>query len=413
MNDYDQTTEKVLQMLWSPHRVIIVASPPGGGKTGLVERLAWTQTQVIGHSCFIASFTNQQADQITERLLNNWQWPQHDSSPAVQRLQPKSRPVGVATTNQFSVLPRPCIWVSTVSKWSSTRPAQPAGLLIIDEAWQIPFAMFAPLTKLASRIIMVGDPGQIDPVVTIDCSRWENDDAGPHLAAPRVLMATRPEIPVVRLPHTRRMPQDTVDLIGHLLYPDQPFNSIAAPQPPLDMTIMGPQWGRASAAGKTLLWCEMPEHEPTAMQRAAVGLSWIRGLVQLGVPPNRIGVVCPHVDDVSAQAAVLGQWQSQVFVETAERWQGGETDWVLAWHPLGGGGSGDFESNPGRLCVMLSRHRRGCVVLADRGTPRRIAVLGEAERNVLDHTTTPGWLIHQQLHQQILDQDRVVPPPLT
>jgi hypothetical protein len=408
----DRVTEEVLQLLWSPHRVVIVASPPGGGKTGLVERLAWTQTQVVGSSCLIGSFTNQQADQISDRLTDNWQWPQHDNSPAVQRLQPKSRPAGPVSTNQFSILPRPCAWVSTVHRWGSIRPAQPAGLLIIDEAWQIPYALFAPLTQLAHRIILVGDPGQIPPVVTIDCSRWENDQTGPHRAAPDVLMASRSEIPVIRLPHTRRVPQDTVDVIGGLLYPDQPFSSIAAPQPPLDMSPMGPRWGQASSAGRTLLWCEMPEEEPTAQQRAEVGLSWIRGLVQLGVPPERIGVVCPRVDDVSAQAAVLGEWQSQVFVETAERWQGGETDWILAWHPLGGGASGDFESSPGRLCVMLSRHRRGCVLLADRGTPRRIASLGEAERNVLERGTTASWLIHQQLHQTILDQGRLVPPPL-
>lgn len=413
MTDPDTVTEQVLGLLWSPNRVNIVASPPGGGKTGLVERLAWTQTQVVGRTCFIASFTNQQANQIMERLLQNWTWPQHANSPAVQRLQPKSRAPGVATTTQFSVLPHPCAWVSTVSKWGTTRPSQPAGLLIVDEAWQIPYALFAPLTKLADRIILVGDPGQIDPVVTIDCSRWENDEAGPHRAAPSVLMATHPEIPVIRLPHTRRVPQDTVDIIGELLYPDQKFHSIADPHPPLDMSCMGPQWGQTTRAGRTLLWCEMPEEEPSSQQRAAVGLSWIRGLINLGVPPERIGVVCAHKDHVSAQAAVLGQWQSQIYVETAERWQGGETDWILAWHPLGGNGeSGDFEANPGRLCVMLSRHRRGCVLLADRGTPRRIAVLGETEHNVLDRASTPSWLIHQQLYHTVVDQHRLVPPPI-
>jgi len=411
--DPDQVTEQVLQHLWGPHRVIIVASPPGGGKTGLVERLAWVQTQVIGRSCFIGSFTNQQADQISDRLLGNWQWSQDDTSPAVQRLQPKSRPTGPATTSQFNIFPRPCAWVSTVHRWGSVRPKQPAGLLIIDEAWQIPYALFAPLPSLAHRIILVGDPGQIPPVVTIDCSRWEHDPAGPHRAAPDVLMATRPEIPVIRLPHTRRLPQDTVDVIGKLLYPDQPFSSIADPQPPADLRKMGNEWARAAESGHSLLWCEMPDEEPTAQQRAEVGLSWIRGLVESGVEPDRIGIVCPHVDDVNAQAAVLGSLQPYVYVETAERWQGGENDWILAWHPLGGGASDDFGSSPGRLCVMLSRHRRGCVLLADRGTPRRIASLGESERNVLDQVSAPGWLIHQQLHQKMLDQGRVVPPPST
>ena len=42
---------------------------------------------------------------------------------------------------------------------------------------------------VSERFLMIGDPGQIPPVVTIDVRRWETSPRAPHEAAPEVVLA--------------------------------------------------------------------------------------------------------------------------------------------------------------------------------------------------------------------------------
>src|SRR5690606_2286591 len=58
-----------------------------------------------------------------------------------------------------------------------------------------------------------------------------------------------------------------------------------------------------------------------------------------------------------------------VTVDTAERLQGRQADLVFAWHPASGmQASSDFQRDAGRLCVMLSRHKYGAVLVYRDGT---------------------------------------------
>ena len=41
-------------------------------------------------------------------------------------------------------------------------------VLFVDEAWQLAWADFMLLSQVAGRFVLIGDPGQIPPVVTID-----------------------------------------------------------------------------------------------------------------------------------------------------------------------------------------------------------------------------------------------------
>ncbi len=41
-----------------------------------------------------------------------------------------------------------------------------------------------PIASLARRQVLVGDPGQLPPVVSVELERWSHDPSGPHIACP-------------------------------------------------------------------------------------------------------------------------------------------------------------------------------------------------------------------------------------
>lgn len=54
----------------------------------------------------------------------------------------------------------------------------------MDESWQCTYADLGALGAMAKQVVCVGDPGQIDRVVTGDVSRWEGSETAPDLPAP-------------------------------------------------------------------------------------------------------------------------------------------------------------------------------------------------------------------------------------
>jgi hypothetical protein len=119
------------------------------------------------------------------------------------------------------------------------------------------------------------------------------------------------------------------------------------------------------------------------------------------VTADRIAVGAAHRDQVAAiRAAGL---PAEITVDTANRLQGREYDVTIVLHPLSGRRDATaFHLESGRLCVLASRHRHACVVVARAGIAelhrlrRRVRVqqLGvpvkfpdgwEANQSVLEH----------------------------
>jgi hypothetical protein len=99
------------------------------------------------------------------------------------------------------------IVVSTAAKWSMIELADPFDVLFIDEAWQMSWCAFMPLQQVAPRFVLIGDPGQIPPVVPIPAERWETSPRAPHHPAPEVIL-NDPGISklALKLPCCRRLP---------------------------------------------------------------------------------------------------------------------------------------------------------------------------------------------------------------
>jgi hypothetical protein len=86
-------------------------------------------------------------------------------------------------------------------------------------------------------------------------------------------------------------------------------------------------------------------------------------------------------------------------VDTANKLQGLTFEVVLAWHPLAGLTDVDpFHLDPGRLCVMLTRHRQACIVLGRAADRELVEGIPPATPGFVGWDANPaldGWYVHE------------------
>jgi hypothetical protein len=121
---------------------------------------------------------------------------------------------------------------------------------------------------------------------------------------------------------------------------------------------------------------------------------------------HRVAVGASHNDQVRALRRELAtRGQHEVTVEKANRLQGLEFDLVIAWHPLSGLHALDgFHLESGRLCVMATRHRHGCVVVGrvgDRELLEGVPPSGDAWLGRDDEPMLDGWEAHRAFYESL------------
>ena len=359
-------------------KLSVVKAPPGSGKTHtLIEVLSALAAQ--GMRVAVAGQTNSQVDDICKR------WAKDHPEVRVARFSssglraPHDFPASMLwVTDKKRLPPGPGITVATTAKWSLTDLAAPYDLLAIDEAWQMGWADLMQCALVSERFLMIGDPGQIPPVVPIDVRRWETSPRAPHEAAPEVVLAEA-SLESVRfvgsLPACRRLPNESVDFVK----PFYDFDFEAYVPPGARGLELSNGWGDALAAGRPLaLTIPTPDHGPPievdhdiASATAKVVSNLLNGGSTLRMTDGKrpltaadIGVTSSHRVMNSALGSALGSWANQIRVDTPERWQGLERPVMIAVHPLSGvADPSAFDLETGRLCVMASRHQAGLIVL--------------------------------------------------
>src|SRR5690606_12026902 len=132
----------VLRTQWRREPIVRVDSPPGAGKTWLVERLAAQSYALLEERCMIAAQTNEQAFDITRRIAASF------PSVPVTLFAKKKLPVPAAVSRlpnvnvirKTSDLPDGrCVVVANAWKWSWVQPPYPVfDCLVVDEAFQLP-----------------------------------------------------------------------------------------------------------------------------------------------------------------------------------------------------------------------------------------------------------------------------------
>jgi hypothetical protein len=85
---------------------------------------------------------------------------------------------------------------------------------------------------------------------------------------------------------------------------------------------------------------------------------------------DRIAIGTAHRDQAAAIRAHLEPAAQGITVDTANRLQGREYDVTIVLHPLSGRRDATaFHLEAGRLCVLASRHRHACIMVARAGIP--------------------------------------------
>ena len=381
-------TSSVTGALLDRERLQIVKAPPGAGKTHLLlELLAAGSGDKMRLA--VATFTNAQADEICQRLEREYPHISAVRFISGSALEPDVHPPTQVVRETKKLPHGPCVVVATTAKWSAIS-CEPFDVLLVDEAWQIAWADFLMLRGTASRFVLIGDPGQIPPVVSIPTDRWETSPNPPHIPTPELLIA-QPSLGtrLHELPGTRRLPADAAALVNEFY--DFEFGAFAAPKEryvrlgtngakqPLDraldlladtsvvgVTIPTPDDGPPVeiddkiAQEVSALVARLLERDATASHDAAT-MSKPRPL-----GPKDIGIVATHrVMNTHLHHELPPKLRNQIRVDTPERWQGLERKVMIAVHPLSGATEPtSFELETGRLCVMASRHRCALIVVA-------------------------------------------------
>ncbi len=430
-------------LLRGRHRGVIVDSPPGAGKSTLVVELAGRLAGTGGPVMIVAQ-TNEQVDDLVDRLATA-----HGGRLTIGRLSasgytptervarhlggPGAADDAVTVAGKVGDLGMPAVTVATAAKWARTGETPwPEGgwrWAILDEAYQMRSdGLLAIAPRFAAgTALFVGDPGQLDPFATIDGDRWAGSAWDPTDSAVAVVRAHNPTLPVHRLPYSWRLPATAAPLVCTAFYPFTPFESGGSPGdrsmtlPAASAAYSTPAGGAvdrtldlAAASGWALY--ELPAKHTVrtdaealdACARLAARLVRREGTVfdpayagGRPVTADRVAIGAAHRDQVAGVRAALdrlGEDVHGVTVDTANRLQGREYDVCIVLHPLSGRRDATaFHLETGRLCVLLSRHRHACIVVARAGIPDLLDAHPHTEPV---HLGVPvkfpdGWEAHQ------------------
>jgi hypothetical protein len=428
----EQVTREILTDLHSQrHRGVVVDSPPGAGKSTLVVRAA-AEIAATGDPLMIVAQTNEQVDDLVVRLSSTFA----DRLPGntIGRLTrglfiPPPRISGlpnVVISSSIGALAGVAVVVSTAARWAHVKD-QTWRWAIIDEAYQMRSDALLGLAARFDRALFVGDPGQLDPFSTVDNDRWRGLSWDPMQSAVAVLLRNNPQLPVHRLPVSWRLPATAEPVIAEAFYPFTGFRSGSGPsERGLRYTTRGFGGGavdrvleEAASSGWGLL--ELPARHTIRTDADAVAAvaAVARRLVERGaiarsgvdetpVTPDRIAVGAAHRDQVAALSTALAGLP--VVVDTANRLQGREYDVTVVLHPLSGRRDATaFHLEAGRLCVLTSRHRQACIVVARAGIRELLDAHPSAEPVHLHEPVKfpDGWAANQTVLAH-LDDHRVI-----
>ncbi|MET7468785.1 AAA family ATPase [Micromonospora sp. NPDC005686] len=419
MHEAEQVIQRVLRDLRDgTHRGVVVDSPPGAGKSTLVVRAA-IETAATGDPLMVVAQTNEQVDDLIDRLGRK------APELRVGRLsatdyRPTERVTAHPAVRVAAKVPDlggPAVTIGTAAKWATvTEGSWPWA--IVDEAYQMRADALLRVAGRFERALFVGDPGQLDPFSTVETFRWTGLTWDPMQSAVATLLRHNPDLPVHRLPVSWRLPDSAAPVVSAAFYP---FTGFRAGTGPADRALAFTEPGAGDAYDASVEvaaatgWAlhELPaRHTVRTDGEAAAACAELalrvlrRGAVAVSeaapggapVTADRIAVGAAHRDQVAAIRSRLGAAGAGITVDTANRLQGREYDVTIVLHPLSGRRDATaFHLESGRLCVLASRHRHACVVVARAGIGELLDAYPSTERVHLDVPVKfpDGWEANQ------------------
>lgn len=333
-------TARALYSVWSGEPIVTVASPPGGGKSTLIVELVAHLVTRAAMTVRIGCPTNAQVRSLSDRL----------SAELPDEYRSRVRVMTLAAAG---------------SKWAQrkgpTQVSDGGDLFIVDEAYQASFAdVIAATGDDYKQILLVGDPGQIGPVVTTNVGPYVDSKSPPHVRALDVFRAR-------------------ADAVNHNIDGTYRFGpaTVAAIAPLYDFPFGTHRPARHLVGRDGTVWPELASMAVVcdSVTDTAIGAAIRERVQQLlhtrpvdadddsGAPASMLGqhdiavVVARNTQRVLVQGLLAAEYLDGVTVGTSDSLQGGQWRAVIALDPLAGAESlTDHTTNLGRLCVMASRH---------------------------------------------------------
>ena len=423
-------TEAILGDLAKAERGVVVDSPPGAGKSTLVVAAAASLAE-RGERVMVVGQTNDQVDDLIDRMAS-----EHGvlriGRLSAQDYTPAPRVAGHANvtvrTAVADLIDHPLV-IATAAKWALLDTETRWPWAIIDEAYQMRSDSLLRIARLFDKALFVGDPGQLDPFSTVETERWLGLNWDPMSSAVAVLLTNNPGIPVHTLPVSWRLPATAAPVVSAAFYPFSGFTAATELSDramrwttrPFGLTSLDLALQSAADTGWALY--ELPHRHTLRTDAEAVDACaelaarvLLRGAVAVSeqgahdVTADRIAIGVAHRDQAAAVRRALraraaaypvlsgsalgndnagpgntgsgnsGRDVTKVVADTANRLQGREFDVMIMLHPLSGRRDATaFHLEAGRLCVLASRHRHACVVVARAGIPELLDAHPSAE----------------------------------
>lgn len=314
----------------------------------------------------------------------------HNGRVSLQHLA-RLRAVGRAprTSAVAQALPTVGGWACTALSAQATFPLT-AGLfdlLVVDEASQCPIAHVLPLAYRARRIVVVGDPNQLTPVVTLDrrsqsrlasAAGWTQDDVRRqalsvgHDSVYTAYAARHGGNPLLLTEHYRCHPAIAryvnEEFYGGLL---KVLTNVSLHGPGVRGIVL------VDTPGAVLAGPRGGAHNPTEADAV------VRWILEHPEESGSVGVVTPFAAQAESinrrlKQALGAEAADRIRVGTAHRFQGGECDVVL-FSPVvssdaGAGTLRWVEEQRNLVNVAVSRARRALVFVGDVDAIRSLPV---------------------------------------
>ena len=340
---------------------MILEGPPGTGKTYMIAELC-AKLCAEGHSVLVTALTNRALMEIAEK-------------PAVESLLGEHR---IFKTNISmdeirelskletlkSIAPMPgCLVMSTFYITSGYAAEltieQPFDYVIMDEASQAIFPMFAASRKIGKRNLWVGDIHQLSPIVILNGNRI-TIGGYKHLIEGLKLLADNSISPIYQLATAYRFGQRAANYTG-VFYND----SLVAKESPKYNDLPSMFKILSKDGGPTLVLTDMPSGDCTPQFAIYIATFIVDNIVKDNKDKEIAVLTCMKKTTRALQMAITQKVRTRknLLVDTVARVQGLTTDITIFFVP-------DYSYirtlEPHLFNVAASRAREHTIIIADK-----------------------------------------------